>query len=325
MPLLGLVLYLLIFILAVIFSFRDPLISFGLFLYLFSIGFFSNFFAYVPGMMGDRYLLVPSLGWCIVLAGILYKFSNQKDGSNTIQWSTIGAPAKYIFAVVLVFYSVLTFSRNMDWKDDLTLFRKDIRYVNESSQAHNLLALHLMQHSEIETLPDKKTELAQEALGHFKKAKEIYPAFFNVTFDIGRVYLKLNMPDSALMSLKDALTLDTVYPEVYRMIGDIYNYKQMYGAAEPYYEKLIRLEPANYEGYSKLSYDYFMQKNYDSSISVNKKALISMPNQLQPIINIARVFIAINKPDSASVYLNTALKLQPNNGEVLGLLKQINK
>jgi cytochrome c-type biogenesis protein CcmH/NrfG len=322
-PLLSFILYLLLLILAIIFSFRYSLISFGLFIYLFSIVVFSNYFTYIAGMMGDRFLLIPSLGWCIALAGVLYRFSNLRLNSKIEDWRNINPATKYFFMIVLLSYSVLTFSRNMDWKNDLSLFRKDIRYVNMSSQAHNLLALHLMQHAETEQDPTAKSELEHEALGHFKEALQIYPRFFNVAFDIGRVYMALNMPDSAINAFKYATTLDTLYPELYKNLGELYFSKQMYGEAATYYAHMITFSPSEYLYYGKLSYSYFLMKDYEKSLAVNKKALAVLPGLPDPYINTSRTYLGMNKTDSAVAYLKTANRLFPNNAEIQALLKQV--
>ena len=128
---------------ALLFSKRDPIISFGLLVYLVSIVSFSNYFVPVAGMITDRFLLIPSLGWLIVLVRALW-LAAKLDNKKSIEWNTIKLVPKYTFLIILLMYSTLTFSRNMDWKDYLTLFRKDIKYVNESAQAHNILALRLI-------------------------------------------------------------------------------------------------------------------------------------------------------------------------------------
>lgn len=322
MPVVSFILYLLIFLSALMLTVRNKLISLGLFIYLFSIASFSNFFYFVPGMIADRFLLIPSLGWCMVFVGILRIFSGASGQTLKINWRAINPTVKYVFVSVLLFYSALTVVRNSQWKDDLTLFRHDIKYVSESSQANNLLALHLMQHAEEETDPILKTSLEREALTHFQNALKIYPQFFNVAYDIGRVYLTLNLPDSALNAFRHSIAIDTMYPEVYRNIGDIYIFKKMYPESAPYLEHVIRTYPSEYSSYGKLSYNYFLMKEYEKSVEVNKRAMLAIPNIPDPYINIYRTYSGSNQPDSAQAYLLKANKLFPNNREIIGLLNQ---
>jgi hypothetical protein len=324
-PIIGLLIYTILFFLSLFFVKRLPLLSIGILTYLISITAFSNIITLVPGIVGDRYLLLPSLGWSITVVSVIYGLILMKTGSSFPEVKQISPVYRYSFLILLSLYTVLTIARNNDWRDDLTLFRKDVSYVNESAQAHNLLALHLMQHVEVETNANVQLAMTQEALSHFKKATQIYPPFFNATYDIGRVYIKLNMIDSALGAFKAAVKIDSSYSMVHNYIAEIYFSKQMYKEAVPYYEKVVGLDPLNYDNYNKLSYDYFMLKDYDKSVEVCKKALVAIPSEPQPLINMGRMFLLQNKTDSAIYYLNIAKTKVPNNPELNSLLQQINQ
>lgn len=322
-PLISLVLYAAIFILAVFLIRRNPLISFGLFVYLVSIVVFSGYFQYVPGMVGDRYMLVPSLGWSIVLVGILILLSGLKEGAKKLPWADIKPAAKYAFVAVMVLYTGLTFSRSSCWKDDITLFRHDIEYVDESAQAHNLLALHLMQNTVVETDPIKQRQITEEALLHFKKAQEIYPTFFNVAYDIGRVYSVLGKNDSALVAFENALNYDTLFPDVYLRLGDLYFQKQNLEKSNFYLRSFIRKQGNDYTGYNKLSYNLYLMKDYEGSLQVNREAAQRIPNIIDPYLNMARTFLEIKQTDSAYYYMQVADRMQPGNPEIQSSLKKI--
>jgi superkiller protein 3 len=181
-----------------------------------------------------------------------------------------------------------------------------------------------MQHTVIEPDPTAKVNMENEALLHFKKALQIYPRFFNASYDIGRVYLSLNQPDSALEAFKYALTIDTVYPDLYKSICDIYTFKKMYAETVPYLEHMISDNPLEYSAYGTLSYNFFLMKEYQKSIAVNKRAILAIPKIPDPYVNIYRVYSANNQMDSAKLYLTSAENLFPNNQEIHSLLQQLN-
>ncbi len=319
-PLITLIIYLLLFIIALIFIRKAPPIAFGILVYLVSVAVFSNFIQPIAGMLADRFLLIPSLGWAIVLVGILQKVFKIKDDQKATEIA-LKASVKYTFMGILLFYSVIAFSRNLNWKDDLTLFRHDISYVNQSAQAHNLLGLHIMQHSVAETDPIQKAELEKEALYHFKKSQEIYPSFFNVAYDIGRVYVALNMPDSAIAAFKYSVTLDSTFGDAYLTMGNLLIAQTRFSEAVPCYEQVIRIIPLDYVGYQQLSYTYFRMNEFDKSIAVNKQAIQKI-HAIGPLINLARTYLAKNQADSARVYLLKANDMVPNNAEIQQMLKQ---
>ncbi len=324
-PLVSLVLHLLLLLTGIAFIKKNKAVSFSLFIYFVTILPFSNLFISVPGVAADRFLLVPSIGWCILLAQLLFLLWKQNSQAPVSDFSNAPKAFKYVFGALLCFYSVITIARNFNWKDDLTLFRHDIEYVNNSAQAHNLLALHLMQHSEKEPGAAEQTALKQEALLHFKKTLEIYPPFFNVAYDIGRVYTSLNMPDSAIIAFKHSLTIDTSFIDAHLNLAGLYFSQGKLNDAIPYYEHLINVLPTEADSYNKLSFIYYQLKQYDQSITVNKRGIRLVPNFIDGYLNIGRTYISMNMSDSATYFLNQAIQINPDNQTARQLLQSISK
>ena len=324
-PLVGLFIHLLLLLAGLYFLKRNTIIFFAIAIYFISIITFANYFAPIPGIVGDRYLLVPSLGWSILLTALLFKIWKIDTLSQDFRFSKIPNGFKYALGLILCFYSAITFSRNFKWKDSITLFRHDINYVDESAQAHNLLALHIMQEYEREQNRAKKTELITEALTHFKNAVRIYPSFFNATYDLGRVYMELNMPDSAIWAFKSALTIDTSFYTIQINLGNLLFAKGDYREAIPYLGYIIKVNPYEYTGYDKLSFAYYKLNEFGKSIEVNKRAMLNLPGNPDPILNIGQTFQATNQTDSARLYFQKVLKISPSNSLVQQLLQGIDK
>jgi tetratricopeptide (TPR) repeat protein len=322
-PIISFALYVFLVLMSLFFLKRNLLISFGIGVYLITILPFSNFYLGVPGIVGDRFLLVPSLGWCIVLTVILFKIWKVNYQSANFTFSAVPNGLKISLGVILSFYSVISFARNFDWKDDLTLFRHDIKYVDQSAQAHNLLALHLMKEAVKNQNPVQKTELIKEALVHFKSAISIYPSFFNATYDMGRVYMELNMPDSAIWAFKRALTIDTSFYTIQANIGNLLFDKGEYREAVPYLGYIIRVSPYEYTGYDKLSFAYFKLNEFGKSLEVNREAIRKIPLIVDPYVNIGRTYLGMQQTDSARYYFQKANEMSPGNPMVQQLLQQI--
>lgn len=322
LPILILLLYSTIFTVAFVFYKKQPILSFGFFVYLFSISVFSNFTLQVPGMLADRFLLIPSVGWCIVVVVLITLLSGFQITKKEILKAEIKTLGKWSFLALLVFYSILSFARNSYWKDHISLFRHDISYVENSAQAHNLLALRLMKNS-YDSLPSQTLSMRQEALAHFKKAKEIYPFFFNVTYDIARTYNLLNMTDSAAEAYRQTLKIDPNFTDASTALGELLMQQNKPEEALQYFQKLIEQFPDNYFGYDKVSFIYFILNKDQKAIAVNKQALLKMPTNPQPCITLAKIYHQMKLEDSTRVWLQNALKRDPQNTEALGLLRDI--
>lgn len=324
-PAISLLLYFGLALLGILMLKRNRLVAFSIFFYLLSIAVFSNYFYPVPGVMGDRFLFIPSLGWCIVLPVLLLHLL-KIDIKTPLSEIKIQSPVFRLgLGAVLIVYSAMTFGRNLDWKNDLSLFRHDIEHVDQSAQAHNLLAIHLIQNSLASKDPIVQKPLREEAAYHFKKAIEIYPSFFNFTYDLARTYSLLNMQDSAVVYFKKAIPLNPDFTDTHLAIAEIYMGQGRLPDAIPYLQFTIKKRPGDYTAYDRLSYLYFRMNEYAQSIDVNKQAILAIPGSPQPFINLGRTFMGMNNADSARYYLQKANELSPGNQLVQQLLQQVKK
>lgn len=322
------VIYSILMLVVLFFLRKNKPVSFALILFILPVLLYCGYLRSVPGIVADRYLLIPTMGWSILLTIVLFRiFKAEKLEPVGLSFRISQFPKglTYSLLAILLLYSGFTFSRNFYWDNDLALMRHDISYVDSSAQAHNLLALHLLKQQQAEPDLNKKTALAKEGLRHFKAALQIYPPFFNAAYDVGRVYLLLNLPDSALIAFKHAMTIEPKFGDLYIGIADIYMYKGLYQEAVPYLEKYIEKRPASYVGYDKLSYSYYRLSQFEKSIAVNRNAAARFPEYLNPIVNIGQTYLAQGNTDSAMYYCQIALTKDPKNSTALQLLQQINK
>jgi tetratricopeptide (TPR) repeat protein len=304
----SLIAYIALVITGIYFIRREKLITAGIMWYIISVAPFSNLTNLLPGVMGERYLLVPSFGITILVIALIFRFFKLDKQSEAV--STINK-LKYVLLPVLMILSGEVISRNMQWKDDLTLMRHDVQYADNGANVHNILALHLMQYSTTEPNPVNRTAIEKEALFHFKRALSIYPQYFNVAYDIGRVYTALNMPDSAIVAYKYALAIDTTYPNLHQNLAELLINAGRDSEAIPSLIFMVHDEPTIYNHYSRLSYSYYKLKQFEKAIEVNRLAMIHTPAAAEAATNIGRTYVAMNLPDSALFYYNTARKLVP--------------
>ena len=315
-PLFSLLLYLLLFGAAIYFLGKTPVLSFSILSYLISITVFSNLVTPIPGMIADRFLLIPSIGFCIGAVYIISKISKQDFEDGHLHLNALKQPLKISLAAVLIIYSGLTFSRNMQWKDSITLFRHDITVVENSAQAQNLLAVHLFMLSNQETDQALKKQLLQEAVPHFEKALAIYPDFLNPSYDLGRAYEALQLPDMAFAQYQKTVKIDTSFFMPYFNMATILHNKGQYEAAIPFYQKFLIKYPAQLEAYTNLSFAYFQLKDFEKSIATNRTAITATGNAFYPTVNIAKTYTVMGQTDSALFYFEQAHAMQPNDGGV---------
>ena len=271
---------------------KHPILSYGIFFYLICISEFSNLAVQVAGLMADRLAFVASLGFCIVLGYSLLMLSGIDIRSHKFQFNFSN---KWIFAtiLILVLYSAKTFSRNFQWKDEVTLMRHDVKYLDKSVQANNLLAFHLVERSFKAKNQAEKESYLKEAIAHFKRALELYPKADYAWHDLGQTYLLLNNISDALPAFLKAVEIDSTYVNALMKAGGIYSKKNNHEEATLYFERAVRNDSLNIQAYTSLSQEYFLQKNYQKAIDVNLKALLIAPGAFDLLSNTGKIYFAM--------------------------------
>ncbi|MBS1684288.1 MAG: tetratricopeptide repeat protein [Bacteroidetes bacterium] len=319
-PLLGVISYVLLCVGILLSLRRRRALALGLLIYLLSIVAVSDFFFPIPGMVAERYLLIPSLGWCLVLGtGLAYLLQRTLVSDSR---ALLLPAVRYTLLAILLLYSGITFARNLQWKDALTLMRHDISYVDRSAHAHDLLAIKLMKGS-YEVSGAAQQDMQLEALGHFKQALAIYPGFYNAAYDLGRVYAALHMPDSSIAFFDRAMAIDSENTDPSLFIGEMRVEQGQYAAAIPALEYVVRHQPLNYAPYSLLSMAYFKTGRPEESIAVNQEAISRWPAGSDAYVNIARVYIAQSRMDSAIAYLSAAQRIAPGDQDISAMIRSV--
>lgn len=296
---------------ALFFYKKHRIYSYGIFFYFLCISAFSNIAAPVAGMMADRLTFVASAGFCIALGyglSVLFKI-DIKSPVVKLGFSQKGC---LVIAAILLLYSVKSFSRNFQWKDHSTLMSNDIKYLDKSVQANNLLAVHLVRKS-FETKPEPaKEKLWSNAVKYFNRAVEIYPKADFVWYDLGHTYLlQNNLPDALHAFLKTA-EIDPTYLDAWVRAGAILMDQKKFSEAAFCLEKAIAIDSSNIQAFTSLSQAYFSQKNFEKSISINLLAIEKFPGSYDPVVNIGKTYFTLGDKKNALTYFEKAYKLNPN-------------
>lgn len=302
---LSIMVHLLLVLSMIYFMKRHPLYSFGVLAYLSSIFLFSNLVTPVAGMIGDRLTFVASFGFSIATGYIAVKFYEKINVSKK----------KLVFygaIAVLLLFSGMTIARNAQWKDYLTLYRHDIQHLDNSANAHNVLANRLVNESNKTRNPVDREKFLREAVVHYKRALEIYPPFFNAQYDLARTYGLLSDAENAIHEYKKTIALDSLYPYPYVQIGLIYESQNQPAQAIPYFQKFLELNPTDLQMYNTLSSLYFRIGDYENSIKTNLKAMEKLPGTYDPVVNIGKTYFTMGDKKNALIYFEKAYLINPN-------------
>ncbi len=286
--LLGVVLYLALGVFAVLNTRKKNPLALAIFLFLLFLAPVSNIFLKIGSTMAERFLYMPSLGFCLAIGLLLVRLSKGRE-TRQLTYSINGFFSNYartmtVLLLIVTLYSFKTVHRNQDWQNNVQLFGKDVLTSPNSARTHynwglsNIYDLYLEEED-----PVLKKEYLNEGKRELETALSIYPQYFEAEKPLGYVYLKLgafetavrhfdqylvmnptdvttlNNKAAALMGmqlyegaiplLQMALTKEPADTSAVKNLGRCYAYTQQFAKAAEYFLKSIQLAPGVSENY----------------------------------------------------------------------------
>lgn len=299
---------------------KKDIISFGILFYLIPLSLVANVFFLTRSTMADRFLFMPSLGFCVIVAYLLLKIMKQPvvpvkyDGMGSLIGRNTSITG--ITAVIIILFSIKTIARNTDWKNDYSLFSKDSQNSARSSRIHFLYANHLIQSVKQNLVSeDKKPGYLQTAGVEMKEALRLYPKNFEALFGLGELYTTTKEYDKALECYKQALAYNTGDSKAINNLGNTYFRMGKYQEAFETLNNAIKLFPNGYEGYNNIGSVYFATGQYQQAAEVYKTAINLSPGYVDAVKNLGSCYGMLKQYDDAINQFLKAQKLDPNNPE----------
>lgn len=174
---------------------RSP-ISFGILFWLATISIASNFLFNIGAPLNDRFLFQPSFGAALALCWWGSGLASKKKIPG---WALKGP-----FLGMILIFSMLSFNRNPDWKNNESLFLKDVQTVPNSAKANVFAGVaHIKRAEAIKAEEQKKIHL-ERALPFLRKALLLYPDFADAHINLGNAASQLGMLEEARVALLKA-------------------------------------------------------------------------------------------------------------------------
>lgn len=257
---LSIVVYIALIVIAIWLFNRRNIISYGILFYLIGIFPFSNLFFPFTGIIGERMLFGPSIGFALAIGYIIiliFKATNETNRQKAI--------AIYALVAMLVLPSVFeTTHRNAAWKDRETLFWYDMKYLEESAKA-NVIYANLLSRKVYDNPARMGTEKSmrdiKDAEKMYRQALDIDSTYANAWYNLA--YLRQIVYqdyDNSEQMFKKALGYDSTLNNSYYFLGMAEVMKGKYSEAIENLEKYSQAETYD-EKFYDLTY-FFIGKSY---------------------------------------------------------------
>ena len=322
---------------------HKTIISFGIFFYAISLAPVSNILFPIGAFMNERFVFVASLGFCIILAWFL--------AVKLPQWFKNDIRKMKIIPVILVtiflLYGFKTVTRNMNWKNDFTLFTTDVKVSVNGAKSNCSAGGKLIEEATKKGNEANRIPYLKQAIKYLNHSLEIYPAYGDALLLLGNAWYEYDKNyDSTLIAYKTLLRLNPnhnqvytnldiifknldsadykikVYEELYSInpnrfevnynLGNLYGrYKNDLGRSSFYLKRAVAIDPNNVFAMKDLGVAYGMSMKYDSSIVFLKKAAELDPKDAQIILNIGISYMNMNMKNEALQYFQKAKVIDP--------------
>jgi protein O-mannosyl-transferase len=231
---------------------KKDLVAFGFIWFFVGFSLTSNIFFPIGISFAERLFFLPSLGLCLSAVLLINRFILKIQKINTTWQLT---PSKYLAAAmipVFLVYSVKTYSRSMDWKNDYNLYTKDLGNYPNATHLLFYVALGLADPGKKELLNEELTELGytpkqiedsfrrsnQTSIDYLMRSQAIYPVLPTDAFGrLGDAYYNLGRMDSAFKYFEKAYSLDSSNATFIDYLGLIRFNTQRIPEALPYFFK----------------------------------------------------------------------------------------
>ncbi len=274
---------------------RSKRLSFSILIFFVTILPVSNIMP-IGELIAERFLYIPLISFALLI-GI------------SADYFFIRFPSRFLRIIISIplillalFYSLLTISRNYDWRDAFTLWKATIYIMPASSIAHNNLGVEYV-----------KKEDYVDAIKEYKKAIELSSKYSHALTNLGDVYLKIGLIDEAIDFYKKAIDAEPDYAIAYNNLGFAYFEKGLYKEALSEYKKAIELNTKDPLFYNNLGNLYASMKKYEDAIAEYKKVLSIESKDTNAYNNLGVVYAQQGRFNEAEAEVRKALAIDPEN------------
>lgn len=288
------------------------LIAFSVWWFALTFAMVSNLFFAVGTNMSERLIYMPSVGFSLACAVLLWRLYNWKKVAGQ-------QAAIFLLAGVTLLYALKTATRNLVWKDNYTLFTTDIQTSPNSAKLRNAVGGELITQSVGEKDEQKRTQMLQEAVGHLREAVNLHPDYKNAWLLLGNAFNYLKQYEESIAGYKHALDIDPGYQEAINNLGITYrDAGKFYGEVQHdlaksigYLEEAYKLRPDEYETVRLLGVAYGIGNNPRKAVEYFGIATKLQPQNADAWFNLGLAWHSAGDAAQGDAYIQKAKELDP--------------
>lgn len=311
LPLISVTIYTALLAAAIYFWRKNVFVSFCLLFYLVQISLAANLVLPMPGIVGERVLLVASLPFCLLVSLLFskagYRPANKKK-TNVSKGLLLFRNSYLSLALtggLLLFYSYTTIARNADWKDTITLFEADMPHLANSAKANYMMAKEVrrLYRTDKNLSAEKLQTESAKAIHYYQQAINAYPQYALAMEELGTLYaVELRNISMAIPLFEKAFAIDSTLWRSANNLGMAYQMTKDTAMAIHWYEQSLLAKSGNVKVLEELAKLYYLKGEKQKALACNDSIMRLMPNSYLPYYNYAIYYMLEGDTASAVKY-----------------------
>lgn len=281
----------------------------GILIYLVTILPLSNMVINTGTFMNERFVFFGSIGFCLLIAYAYYFLMNILQEKRSLSYFV-----SFVLIAVLIVFSARTVTRNLDWKDNYTLFLHDVKISTGSAKGNVTAGGTLYEKAIVEKGAVKKKEYLEESIAYLNRAIAIYPDYIDALLLAGNAYFERD---------KDFKVAATYYNRIFQKAPGydlaFDNYKIMLASIKDAetqkkgYLTILSYRANDFDANCKLGSLYGKELGQvDSAIVYLNRAVQIKPKSKDANRDLGVAYGIQGRTDKAAYYFKKTVELDPN-------------
>ena len=253
--------------------------------------------------MADRYTYIPLIGLFVLIAWSVPAFLGQW------RYGRIGLAISG--GIVLVAFTVCTWSQLGHWKNSVALWKHTADVTAENYSAHSSLGAALVLQGRFE-----------EAIAHIAEALRIKPDYAEAHNNLGLALYKQGKLNEGVSYLSRAVQICPDYAKAHNNLGSALAQQGKLEEAMSHFSTALQIDPDLPEAHLGMGLALDRQGALDEAINHYSRALAMRPHNVEVRNNLGVALARQGRVDEAVEHFSKALQTEPDNMQVRNNLKK---
>jgi tetratricopeptide (TPR) repeat protein len=291
----------------------------------------------------ERYLYLPSVGFCLVVGWATAALWRAAARQATV-WRAAAVTGACFLAALGVLRIV---TRVPDWRDDVTLFTVTLAAEPNDYRVRDALGMAYWIRGEsegaerewretlrrepnsVQTLDSlgalyARQQRFDQAMPLLEQALRLDPTDANAHLNLGAAYAETGKLDRAEEDFRAAALLSPMNFNAHNLLGKLYFDSKRLGEAEEQFRQSLQCEP-NLAAYDHLGYIYLQWGDRGRAEKAFRAALAIKSTDSHAHFNLGLIYAATGRNAQAREELQAALAADPNNLDIVSALEKLKR